>query len=443
MLKNIYVLLFCALGNLTLLPAASLPQAGKPNVILILADDLGAEGLGCYGSSIYTTPHLDRLAAEGVRFNNSYATPLCTPTRVMLMSGLYPPRTGFNKLLSKDDGVHMPASIKTFGSYFRDAGYKTAIAGKWQLGKFDENPQQPVENGFDSYCMWTWVYKDIKASRYYSPLNYQDGKVIHGTEKDFGPDIYNRYLLDFIDHNKDKPFFIYYPMVLVHDPLVVPPSLAELAHGKYTDDLNANTKKFGHMVTYMDYLVGEIINRLKKHSLEKNTIVIFTGDNGTFKSITSKISGLSIKGGKGTMTEAGTRVPLIAWWPDKISPAVRDEFFCSADMLPTITSVAGIPLDRAVDGMDLSHLFYGKAGAEREHVMMNLGSGFYVRDHRFRLNEDGKMYDIATTSDATRYSEKICTDPAFQGNREKLQHLLDEFRGIKSEYSQEKTKNKK
>ena len=135
----------------------------KPNVIVIMADDLGAEGLNCYGNTIYTTPHLDKMAAEGARFNNAYSTPLCTPTRVMIMSGLYPNRTGYTALIGKSAGTRLSASIRTFGHDFKAAGYKTAIAGKWQLGKFDEHPNQPVEHGFVSLlpqptggalCVW-------------------------------------------------------------------------------------------------------------------------------------------------------------------------------------------------------------------------------------------------------------------------------------------------
>ena len=171
-----------------LLVASDQACAKQPNVIVIMADDLGAEGLACYGSEIYTTPNLDRMASQGVLFRNAYTTPLCTPTRVMLMSGLYPNRTGFRALISKDKGVRMPASIKTFGHYFQDAGYATAIAGKWQLGKFDEYPGQPTEHGFDEYCMWTWFYKGKKSSRYYGPQIYRDGKVINGDKDDFGTD---------------------------------------------------------------------------------------------------------------------------------------------------------------------------------------------------------------------------------------------------------------
>lgn len=408
--------------------------ASRPNVILIMADDIGAECLGSYGSTIYTSPNLDRMAEEGVRFNNAYATPLCTPTRVMMMSGLYPNRTGFTALISKEPGKRMPAGIKTFGHYFRDAGYRTAIAGKWQLGQFDVYPGQPVEHGFDEYCMWTWHYKGKKTSRYYSPHIHTDGKFINGTEKDYGPDYYSKFVLDFIDRNKDKPFFIYYPMALVHSPFVHPPKLQELASSKFTDDLPKSTVAFGHMITYMDDIIGQVMTRLKDHGIDKNTLVIFTGDNGTHKSITSKLPGMDLKGGKGSMTEAGCRVPFIAWWPGKISPAVRDEFFCLVDVLPTITSLAGIELSREVDGMDLSHNLLGKEGKNREHVLMSFKKMFYVREKRFRLNEDDKLYDIPVTSDKERYSETVSTNPEDESHRQRLQGILDEFTAIKNEY---------
>ena len=233
------------------LPAQA-ERADHPNVIVIMADDIGAEGLACYGSTIYTTPHLDRMAAEGLRFENAYATPLCTPTRVMIMSGLYPPRTGFRALIGKGEGVRMPASIRTFGHDFRAAGYASAVTGKWQLGKFDEFPDQPVEHGFDEYCMWTWVYGDQKSSRYYKPQIYHNSKVINGGERDFGPDYFHDFALDFIDRKKNEPFFLYYPMALVHSPFVHPPKLEKLARTNFRDDLDKETIAFGHMITYMD-----------------------------------------------------------------------------------------------------------------------------------------------------------------------------------------------
>lgn len=406
----------------------------RPNVIVIMADDLGAEGLACYGSDIYSTPNLDRMAREGVRFNNAYATPLCTPTRVMIMSGLYPPRTGFQALIGKGPGVRVPAAIKTFGHYFRDAAYRTAIAGKWQLGKFHEHPAQPVEHGFDAYCMWTWFYKGKKSSRYYEPQFYRQGEVVDGSAADFGPDDYSEFLLDFIDENAARPFCIYYPMALVHSPFIHPPELEELARTRFTDDLDKQTVAYGHMITYMDHLVGKILARLKRHGIAENTLVLFTGDNGTGKQITSRLSGRELKGGKGSMTEAGSRVPLVAWWPGTVRPEVVNEFFCLVDVLPTITSLAGIELDGKVDGIDLSHLLLGKKGTNREHVLINHGRGYFVRESRFRLNQDGKLYDIPVTSDRTRYAEKLVAGNAHAADRRRLQGLLDEFMAIEREF---------
>ena len=419
---------------ITLLSGSTFAAPG-PNVIVIMADDLGAEGLGCYGSTIYSTPNLDRMAAEGVRFNNAYATPLCTPTRVMLMSGLYPNRTGFQGLLGKGEEKRLPSDIKTFGHYFREAGYQTAIAGKWQLGQFDEFPGQPVEHGFDRYCLWTWLYQGKKTRRYYSPHIYQDGKIIEGGEKDFGPDIYSKFLLKFIDDNKDKPFFIYYPMALVHAPFIDPPPLAQPTQPKDNNPLDKGTAKFAHMVSYMDQIVGRILARLKEHGIDDNTLVLFTGDNGTDSRITSKLAGMEVKGGKASMTEAGTRVPLLAWWPGTIKPGVREQLFCLADVLPTITSLAGIPLSRQLDGMNLSHVLLGKEGNDRKQVFINYGRGYFVRESRFRLNQDGKLYDIPVTSDKERYSEKVTTDPAHEADRHRLQTALDQFMAIKSEIS--------
>ncbi|MFZ5829113.1 MAG: sulfatase-like hydrolase/transferase [Planctomycetota bacterium] len=405
----------------------------RPNIIVIMADDLGAEGLACYGSTIYTTPNLDRMASEGLRFNNAYTSPLCTPTRVMLMSGLYPNRTGFQGLISKDEDVRLPPAIKTFGHYFREAGYRTAIAGKWQLGQFDHFPDQPVEHGFDRYCMWTWQYNGKKTSRYYAPQIYRDGKIFDGSARDFGPDYYSQFLLDFIDENRSQPFFIYYPMALVHSPFINPPSLDQLARTKFTGDLDKKTVEFGHMITYMDDIVGKFMAKLKERGLDRNTLVVFTGDNGTGREITSKLAGMNVKGGKGTMTEAGSRVPLLAWWPETIKPGVREQLFSFADVLPTITSVAGIPLSRNLDGMDLSHVLFGKEGKDREQVFINHGRGYFVRESRFRLNQDGKLYDIPVTSDKERYSEKVTIDPAHEADRRRLQAALDQFLAIECE----------
>ena len=432
-LKFCRVLCALFLGLLTSLSFGQ-EKSRKPNVIVIMADDIGAEGLASYGSTIYTSPHLDQMAKEGMRFNNAYATPLCTPTRVMIMTGTYPHRNGFKALIGKKPGLRMPADIPTFGHYFKKAGYKTAIAGKWQLGKFDAFPNQPASHGFDKFCMWTWFYKGNKDSRYYKPGINTDGKVTLGEEKDFGPDFYANYLFNFIDENKDEPFFIYFPMALVHSPFIIPPKLADKAAAKFTDDLDKSTMAFGHMITYMDDIIGQLIVRLKKHGIDDNTLIIFTGDNGTHKKITSKLPGMDLAGAKGSPVEAGSRVPFIVRWPGKIKPAVSEEFFCLVDVLPTIASIAGIELTAEVDGMDLSHNFLGKEGKNREYIVMPY-KGFYVRDKRFRLHADGRFFDIPVTSDKERYAEKETKNPEYEPQRKKLQALIDKYMNKPALYS--------
>jgi arylsulfatase A len=347
----------------------------------------------------------------------------------MLLTGLYPNRTGYLTLMMAED-KRLPADLKTFGHYFRDAGYEIGIAGKWQLGRFKHYPNQTVEHGFNDYCMWTYYSESGKTSRYYKPCIYQAEEFTQGSGTDYGPDFFSKHILDFIKQNKDKPFLAYYPMALVHSPFIDPPGLNEIADKKLPADLTDKTRSWGRMITYMDTIIGEILDELKTLGLDKNTLVLFMGDNGTHTAITSKLPGMNLKGGKGSMTEAGTRVPFIAWWPGTIQPGVRDEFFCLIDVLPTITSIAGIPLTTKVDGMDLSHILLGKSGQDREYIKMAFKTGFFVRNKRFRLSSDGTFYDIPVTSNQERYSEKESTNPEYASERQRLQKVLDDFMAI-------------
>lgn len=215
-------------------------------------------------------------------------------------------------------------------------------------------------------------------------------------------------------------------MALVHSPFIIPPRLAEKASEKFTDDLSEPTKAFGHMITYMDDVIGQIMSRLKRHGIDENTLVIFTGDNGTHKNIVSKLPGMDLQGQKGSAVEAGSRVPFIARWPQKIKPGIREDFFCLVDVLPTITSIAGIELSAEVYGMDLSHNLIGGEGKNRDYIVMPY-KGFYVRDKRFRLHADGRMFDIPVDSDQTRYSEKETKNPEHEPLRQRLQALIDQY----------------
>ena len=288
----------------------------KPNIILIMADDLGAETLGCYGNTTYSTPRLDHMAREGVCFENAFATPVCTPTRAMILTGLHPNRTGFLERLDSplDQGRtnQLPVHLTTFARVFQTAGYATVIAGKWHLGNFQTYPDQPASHGFAESCLWVQYWNNKRRSRYYGPHNWENGTYrIHGDEI-FGPDYYSNFLIDFIERNQDRLFFAYYPMNLVHSPLVTPPSLKALAESKYPDDLGSNERRAGHMITYMDGIVGKFLDKIEELDLDGDTLIIFTGDNGSASNLESRLGSLKVRGGKRTMNEAGTRVPLLS-----------------------------------------------------------------------------------------------------------------------------------
>jgi arylsulfatase A len=401
----------------------------RPNILLIMADDLGAENLACYGNTVYSTPHLDRLAADGARFENAYATPVCSPTRAMILTGLYPNRSGFLERLDS------PLDSKRMNRLpvHQSAGYATAIAGKWHLGDLQKYPDQPTSHGFDEHCLWVQYWDGEKRSRYYGPHNWENGQYrVHG-EDVFGPDYYCDFLIDFIERHRNGPFLAYYAMNLVHGPLVTPPGDQTAAEARYPEDLGKRERIAGRMVHYMDRLVGRLLSMLDRLGLQENTLVIFTGDNGTATNLVSRLGDFHLPGGKRTMNEAGTRVPFIARWPGRIPPGRRDSFILLMDVLPTLASVAKIPLEHDVDGMDLSHNLFDRPGKDREIFAMAFEGGVYfVRDARFRLHEDGRFYDVSVTSDAARYNMDALGDCEQNADaRRRLQRRLQEFMAIK------------
>lgn len=431
---------FCALA---LALVACGPQAGEPktrpqpNIVLIMADDLGAETLGCYGNTAYSTPRLDAMASEGARYENAFATPVCSPTRAMILTGLHPNRTGIlerlDSPLDPDRTNRLPAHISTLADALKSAGYATAIAGKWHLGHFQSYPDQPSSHGFDEYSLWVQYWDGERRSRYYAPHVWENGDYRVHDRETFGPDHFSSFLLDFIGRNRDRPFFAYYPMNLVHTPLVTPPSLGELARQRYPDDLGRDERKAGHMITYMDAIVGRFLDRIRELGLQQNTLVLFTGDNGSAVGLESRLGDLRVQGGKRTMNEAGTRVPLIARWPGTVPPGVRHSFFSLVDMMPTLCRLAGAEQAGQLDGLDLSHTLLGIPGRDREFFSMAFeGDLFFVRDGRFRLHEDGRLYDVPVRTAAGRYSmDALVQPPRHAAERLRLQAWLDNFKRVR------------
>lgn len=361
--------------------AVTASAADKPNIVFILADDLGQECIGAYGGTSCPTPNLDRLAAEGVRFSRCYSQPLCTPSRVQVMTGMYNSRNyvAFGEL---------KAGSITFGHVLSQAGYTTGITGKWQLGGGEMGPK---DFGFSTWNLWQVTTRD---SRYWAPGLVADGKPVPAAKSDYGPDLQQKWALNFISANKAKPFFLYYPMVLPHKPFDPTPD------GK-KGDAAGKLERFPAMVAYLDKLVGGVAEHLRKEGIERNTLLIFTGDNGTDRGVTVDFRGQQVKGEKGRGAERGTHVPLIISWPGTAKPGVREDLVDFTDMLATFTDVAGVAKPKNCDGHSLLPAIRGTGGTGREWVYgwyfgsdMGNTNAEWAHDGRWWVDASGKTYDL-------------------------------------------------
>lgn len=355
-----------------LLGAFTAQANDQPNIILIMADDMGYEALSSNGSESCKSPNLDKLAAKGVRFTNCFSNPICTPSRVKLMTGQYNVRN-YVKFGWLD------REQTTFAHQLKAAGYATAIAGKWQLGRDKDSPQH---FGFEQSCLW----QHTRSGR-----SNEDGKNIdrrfvnpqlefNGVEKDFtngeyGPQVCTDFICDFIDKNKKKPFLVYYPMILTHCPFDPTPDSTDwdpkrLGSTTYKGDRNDPQRHFRDMVAYADKAVGQIVSQLGKSGVRDNTLIIFTGDNGTDTPIVTPWNGKKVVGGKGTMSDTGTRVPLIVNWPAGIRKAGRvvDDLVEFTDVFPTICEVttAKLPKNHPGDGASIVPVLRNQAGARKK-----------------------------------------------------------------------------
>ncbi len=371
----------------------------KPNIILIMADDLGYECLGCNGGTSYQTPVLNRLAREGMRFEHCYAQPLCTPSRVKIMTGIYNVRNYVKfGILDKNE--------TTFANLLRQNGYATCVTGKWQLGG---GPDSPDHFGFDEYILWQHLRgrTDEKGhdTRYPNPHLEVNGEKVEYNNGEYGPDVVSDYGCDFIERHQDQPFFVYYPMILTHCPFVPTPASEEWDpnnHGSL--EYKGNPVYFADMVSYMDSIVGKIVDKLESLGIRENTLLLFTGDNGTDQPVVSLMNGRKVVGGKGKMTNAGTRVPLIANWPRAIPKnSVSDDLIDFSDFLPTLCEAAGVELpdELKIDGRSFLPQLKGKKGNPRDWIYCWYSrsgeSGKakeFVRSKRYKLYQSGEFYDI-------------------------------------------------
>ncbi len=386
-------------------------QAGnRPNVVLIMADDLGIDSVEDYGGRQYKTPVMSQLANEGMRFTHAYAQPLCTNTRIQLMTGIYNHR---NWLAF---GILDPKA-RTFGHYMQDAGYKTAIVGKWQLQSYDP-PDYPGavkrrdkgmhvhKAGFDDYCLWHTHHTEDKGSRYPDPKINLNGEYIKNTRGKYGPDVWADFICDYVSQQHEKPFFLYYPMALPHNPFSPTPDSPEWQDvSRRFDEEN---HFYGDMVEYTDKVLGRIVNAIDDAGIAENTLLIFYSDNGTNQKIVTETEWGPSQGGKGLSIDAGVHVPLYVRWPGTVKAGtLNDNLVDSTDFLPTIMEAAGaaIPDPTELDGISFYQQLLGKKGPERPWVFYHYDPrpGWdkhkftlhrFIQNHQYKLYDNGIMIDV-------------------------------------------------
>jgi arylsulfatase A len=407
-------------------------SADRPNIVMIMADDLGYECIGANGSEMYSTPHLDELAVGGMRFLHAHSQPICTPSRVQIMTGKYNNRN-YVKF-----GILDPKET-TFGNALQDAGYQTYIAGKWQLeGGFEG----PVKFGFEKYCLWQLTRR---PSRYPNP-----GFEINGEEKDFkdgkfGPDVVTDHINGFLEsRDESKPFFVYYPMILPHWPFVPTPDGEDwdptLWRDKESEPGGFRTQKYwADDVAYTDKMVGKVVSKLDELGLRENTLVIFTGDNGTATQIKSTFQGKPYPGGKGSPKDSGTRVPFIASWPGTIEAGSESkELVDFSDLFPTFVEMAGLESSKIeaydLDGVSLLPIFTGEGKRDKPYIYCwyhrdgeRDKASEHVRDQRYKLYSDGRFYDIQSDFEEKNNLAKLAEGKAAD-RLEKLQAAMKKHR---------------
>ncbi len=352
-------------------------QAPQPNIILINCDDLGYGDLGCYGSTRNKTPHLDRMAAEGIKFTDFYmGSPVCSPSRSAMLTGCYPPRIGMADfegrwVLFPGQALGLNPNEITVAKLLKEKGYATKIVGKWHCG--DQPEFLPTRHGFDSY--YGIPYSNDMGIQFeddiYPPLPLlRDEEVIQAQPDQAA--LTERYVeesIRFIRANRDQPFFLYFAHMYVHVPIYPPARfLAESENGRY-----------GAGVQTIDWSVGILLYELKRLGLDENTLVIFTSDNGS-RARDEGGSNAPLRAYKGTTWEGGQRVPCIMRWPGQIpAGAISNELTTAMDLCPTLAGLGGatMPTDRMIDGKDIRPLMRAEAGAVSPHAAFF----YYIMNH--------------------------------------------------------------
>lgn len=431
---KIKLLLFYSSAFFSIPFLADSKSGSAPNIVLIMADDMGYETLSSNGSESCKSPNLDRLAAEGIRFINCFSNPICTPSRVKIMTGQYNVRN-YVKFGTLD------REQTTFAHQLKSIGYKTCIAGKWQLGNQFDSPQH---FGFQDSCLWQHTRSGRSSEsgkrvdrRFVNPILEINGQEKDFTNGEYGPQVCTDFICNFIEKNKDKPFLVYYPMILTHCPFDPTPDSSDwdpkrLGSTSYKGDQNDPQRHFMDMVAFADKMVGQIVSQLENSGIRKNTLLLFTGDNGTDSPIITHWKGIEIRGGKGQMTDEGIRVPLFANWPDGISEpgrVVKDLVeFC--DFMPSLCEVSGadLPIGYPGDGTSILPVLRNDTKArKKDWIYVWYRDKVMVRNEKFSLLAD---HDGANPS-FTRYAGPFDDKQLRHGElKKKERKLINQYESI-------------
>ncbi len=421
LLRQIIFLTILALtGGFFSCSSQSLPP--KPNIIFILADDLGYGDLGCYRpngaeTAEIHTPNIDRLAAEGMRFTQAYAgSTVCAPSRSVLMTGLHTGHTRVRSNASRlgqtkdpyenNRRVSLEPEDVTVAQLLQNAGYKTGIAGKWGIGEAG-TAGVPARKGFDE---WLGYLNQNHAPFYYTGSLWRNEEKIaipenaNGQRGAYTHDLFTDFALDFIDKNQKNPFFLYLPYCIPHRDFEVP-DLGEYADKPWPEE----AKIYAAMITRLDRDVGRILAAVQEHNLDKNTLILFGSDNGVERKPEAWDdlfdSNLAFRGYKTDLTEGGLRVPMIARWPGKVKPGVTSEaVWYFADFLPTLTDLAGVEVETPTDGISVLPTLLGKKQTTDDRFLY---WEFFAKDFTqavrwqnwkvIRVNQQNiQLYDLAT-----------------------------------------------
>ena len=407
------------LPPLTVLHAAEAP-ASKPNIIFILADDVGIGNVGCYGSDNFKTPNLDALAKSGLRFSQCYAMPQCSPSRCLLMTGRYPFRTGLTF-----NNSHPPLDPKRdvmIPTLMKQAGYITASVGKWHI------TLGPSEWGFDKHFVFPGsghYWRDKAPLTKWYKVNNEKRNL---TDSQYLPDLMHDFLVDFLTKNKEQPFFLYYPMSHIHQPIVRTPDSKPDA-----DDYHL----YADNIEYMDKLVGKLTTELERLNLREKTLIFLSSDNGTAGAYAKKstIKGREIHGHKLSLSEGGSRVPLIVSGGClKPGGQVLNDLVDFSDFFTTFADLGGakLPEGLKLDGRSFAPQLRGEKSSPREWIFAQAHDNFYVREQGFKLTKNYQLFDMKDAPFVENLMKNDSTDASAIAARKRLQAVLDQLNPTKA-----------